>query len=94
MAASVIVRVSKLVRAQLFDRRVENRVETVSLRFGRDQSSAYRAIDSTKARRTCTSACSLIVELVSDAITVAAGGIGAETFARAAESWPVEERLN
>jgi len=35
-----------------------------------------------------------MVELASDAITVAAGDIGADTFARGAESWPVGERLN
>jgi len=35
-----------------------------------------------------------MVELVSDPITVAAGDIGADTFALGAESWPVGERLN
>src|SRR5690606_18938532 len=91
VAASVIVRLSRLVRAQLFDRRVENRVETVSLRSGRDQSSAYRAIASFKARRTWTSAWLLVVELVSEAITVAADAIGADVLGYAIGHTPIEQ---
>jgi len=69
---SVIVRVERLVRAQLFDRRAENRVEIVSLKVGRDQSSAYRAIDSCRARLSCTSPGFLMGELAGGAVTVAA----------------------
>jgi len=91
VVASVIVRVSRLVRAQLFDKRVENRVETVSPRSGRDQSSAYRAIDSFKARRARTSAWSLVVEVVSDPITVAADAIGADMLGYAIGHTPIEQ---
>ena len=69
---SVIVRVERLVRAQLFDRRAESRIEIVSHKVGRDQSSAYRAIDFCRARQTCTSSGFLMGRLASGAATVAA----------------------
>src|SRR5690606_34796812 len=90
VAASVIVRLSRLVRAQLFDRRVENRVETVSLRSGRDQSSAYRAIASFKARRTWTSARLLDAELVRGANTAAADARRAVAAGYAIRPTPIE----